>query len=214
MRIVLFGPPGAGKGTQAELLVERHGLKHISTGTILREAKKAGTPLGQEAKRYMDAGRLVPSGLVRQLAEDAIAANGYDDFVLDGYPRTVEQAEWLTSFLEEHDAPLHAIVSIQVPPETIVDRLSKRRVHRETGENYHLDFKPPPPDVDPGLIYQRPDDQPEAIRRRLEVYVEETQPVEAYYREGSNYYAIDGVGDFEAVQARIENVIQEAVTAS
>ena len=212
MRIVLFGPPGAGKGTQAELLVERYGLKHISTGAILREAMKAQTPLGQEARRYVDAGRLVPSGLVRQLAEDAIAANGYDDFVLDGYPRTVEQAEWLTAFLEQHEAPLHAIVSVQVPPETIVDRLSKRRVHKETGENYHLDFKPPP-DVDPDLIYQRPDDQPEAIRRRLEVYVEETQPVEAYYRARSNYYALDGVGDFEAVHARIENVIQEAVAA-
>ena len=202
-----------GKGTQAELLVERYDLKHISTGAILREAMKAQTPLGQEARRYVDAGRLVPSSLVRQLAEDAIAANGYDDFVLDGYPRTVEQAEWLTAFLEQHEAPLHAVVSVQVPPETIVDRLSKRRVHKETGENYHLDFKPPPPDVDASLIYQRPDDQPAAIRRRLEVYVEETQPVEAYYRAQSNYYALDGVGDFEAVHARIENVIQEAVAA-
>ncbi|MGI9174429.1 MAG: adenylate kinase [Rhodothermales bacterium] len=213
MRIVLFGPPGAGKGTQAELLVERYGLKHISTGAILREAMQAQTPLGQEARRYVEAGRLVPSELVRQLAEDAIAANGYGDFVLDGYPRTVEQAEWLTAFLEDHEAPLHAVVSVQVPPEAIVDRLSRRRVHKETGENYHLDFKPPPPDVAPALIYQRPDDQPEAIRRRLEVYVEETQPVEAYYREQSNYYAINGVGDFEAVHARIENVIQEAVAA-
>ena len=213
MRLVLFGPPGAGKGTQAELLVERHGLKHVSTGAILRDAIDAGTPAGNEAKTFVEAGRLVPGRLVRRLAEDAVAAGGYDDFVLDGYPRTAEQAAWLTSFLDRHEAPLQAVLLIRVPPDVIVDRLSKRRVHRETGESYHLDFKPPPPDVHPDLIYQRADDQPDAIRRRIEVYFEETQPVEAYYRERGDAYEVDGTGDFEAVFARIERVVEEAVAA-
>lgn len=208
MRIALFGPPGVGKGTQAKMLSERRGLRHISTGVMLREAMAAGTPLGREAARYVNAGKLVPGEVVRKLAEAAIADAGFDDFVLDGYPRTVEQAHWLNDFLNAHDAPLQAVISIQVPDEVIVDRLSKRRVDRVTGENYHLDFKPPPPDIDPDRIIQRPDDRPEAIRKRLEVYRSETLPVERIYEECGKLFRVDGVGTMEEVYRRIEAVLE------
>lgn len=208
MRIALFGPPGAGKGTQASLLAERWGLRHISTGNLLREAIRSETPIGQKAAHYVRAGQLVPDELVRELAEEAIADAGYDDFVLDGYPRTVQQATWLTDFLRRHAGPLHAVLVFRIPDGVIVDRLSKRRIHKETGENFHLDHKPPPPDVDPDLIIQRRDDRPEAIQRRLEVYREETQPVEAYYRERGQLIEVDAVGDFTDVHQRIVDILK------
>lgn len=199
----MFGPPGAGKGTQARLLEARRGLTQISTGDIIRAAMKNETPVGKEAKAYVEKGELVPDSVVRKLAEQAIADEGYDDFALDGYPRTTQQAEWLTAFLEEHEVPLHAVVSLQVPDEVIVDRLSKRRVHKETGETYHLEMDPPPEDVDPALIVQRPDDRPETIRNRLAVYREQTAPLEAYYRERGTYVEIDGTGEVETIYRRI-----------
>jgi adenylate kinase len=211
MRIALFGPPGVGKGTQALLLTERFGLKQISTGNILREAVQAGTPVGREAQGYMEAGQLVPGRIVRVLAEDAIVAQHYDQFVLDGYPRTVEQAEWLEDFMATHLPSLHAVISVSVPDAVIVDRLSKRRVHRLTGENYHLDFRPPPLGVDGDLIVQRPDDRPEAILKRLAVYRAETQPVQAYYRRKGYLFEVDGVGEVEEVFGRIGLVLRQSV---
>ncbi|PSQ89471.1 MAG: adenylate kinase [Bacteroidetes bacterium QS_8_64_10] len=213
MRIALFGPPGAGKGTQAERLVKEHDLTHISTGDLLRAAMKNETEVGKKAKEYVTAGDLVPDEIVRELAEDAIAEHGYDDYVLDGYPRTVRQAEWLTSFLDEHDAPLDAVILIEVADEQIVERLSRRRVHKETGENYHLDHRPPPPDVHESLVIQREDDRPEAVRKRLEVYHDETSPVIDYYRGNDAFFEIDGVGNFETVFGRIEAVLEEATPA-
>lgn len=212
MRIVLFGPPGVGKGTQADLLSERLGLEHISTGVILRRAMRAGTPVGLEARRYITAGELVPDDVVRKLAEDAIAAQGFDRFILDGYPRTRQQADWLRAFLTSHDAPLHAVISLKAPDEVIIDRLSKRRINRETGENYHLDLRPPPPDVDPSLIIQRADDRPEAIRHRLNVYYEQTQPVEEHYRACGELFEVNGVGGFEEVYQRILSVLQQTAS--
>lgn len=207
MRLVLFGPPGAGKGTQAKLLEQHRGLTKISTGDIIREAMANETPVGKEAKAYVERGELVPDAVVRKLAEQAIADEDYDDFVLDGYPRTIQQAEWLTEFLEEHDTSLNAVVSLDVPDTVIVDRLSKRRVHKETGENYHLDVKPPPEDVDPDLIVQRPDDKPETVRNRLEVYREETAPLKNYYKKCDLFVVVDGTGSFEDVYSRIENTL-------
>lgn len=207
MRLIIFGPPGAGKGTQAGLLEDRWGITQISTGDILRESMNEGTPLGQKAKSYVEAGELVPDEVVRKLAEQAIAEEGYDDFLLDGYPRTRQQAEWLTEFLEEHETPIDAVISLEVPDKVLVRRLSRRRVHAETGETYHLDHDPPPEDVDPDLIVQRSDDEPETVRNRLEVYRDETEPLAAYYEERGALVSVDGVGDIEEVFERIEQVL-------
>ena len=211
MRIALFGPPGAGKGTQAQRLVERYGLAHVSTGEIIRAAITAETPVGLEAQKYVKNGQLVPDEVVRRLAEAALAALGCDDFILDGYPRTVQQAEWLTEFLQAHDHPLDAVIFFRLPDDLVVDRLSKRRVNKKTGENYHLDHKPPPDDVDPALIIQRADDRPEAIRQRLVVYERETAPVEDYYRQQGLLTEIDAHGDFATVFGRVESVLPSRV---
>lgn len=208
MRLIIFGPPGAGKGTQAHLMEQRLGLVQISTGDLLRTAMSEETPLGKKAKRYVDAGDLVPDELVRDLAEQAIADEGYDDFVLDGYPRTPQQAEWLTEFLEENGTSLDAVVSLQVPDEVIVRRLSRRRVHAGTGETYHLDHDPPPEDVDSDLIIQRSDDKPETIRKRLAVYRDETQPLASYYEKRGALVRVDGLGDIEEVYRRIVGVLE------
>ncbi len=207
MRIALFGPPGAGKGTQAALLVKRLGLAHISTGNIIRAAIKQDSPAGAEARAYVREGRLVPGKLVRKMAEDAIADHGYDNFVIDGYPRTTEQANWLEGFLESHGRPLEHVLSLYLPDAIIIERLSRRRIHRETGENFHLDFKPPPADVPADMILQRSDDRPEAIQRRLDVYREQTHPLEDHFRRHGLLVRIDAVGSVEEVHERIKSVI-------
>ena len=205
MRLALFGPPGVGKGSQAHMLSERDGVRHISTGILLRRAIRSESDFGRQVAEYVQNGKLVPGVFVRSLAEDAIEKQAFDNFVLDGYPRTIEQADWLTQFLESNGTPLTAVISISVPDEVIVDRLSKRRVNKQTGENYHLDFKPPPDDVDPELIIQRKDDRPESILKRLGVYKAETKPVEQYYRDRGQLVQVDGVGSFEEVYSRIKN---------
>jgi len=207
MRIIIFGPPGAGKGTQARLLEERRGLQQISTGDIIRNAIKQETSIGLEAKEFVEAGELIPDRVVRKLAEQAIELTGYDDLILDGYPRTEQQAEWLTEFGQENNCPIDAVVSLHVDDDVIVDRLSKRRVNTETGDTYHLDHNPPPDDVDPDHVVQRPDDQPDTVRNRLEVYREETQPLEAYYEDQSLLEVIDGEGDIETIYDRITTTL-------
>ncbi len=213
MRVVLFGPPGSGKGTQAQLLQKEYGLQHISTGHLIREEIKLGTHAGLEAQPYIKKGQLVPGQLVREMAESAISDLNYDDFILDGYPRTVEQARWLDEFLTTLNLDLDAIISIKVPTDDLVERLSRRRVNALTGENYHLDFKPPPENLDPSLVIQRADDKPEAIRHRLEVYSRETSPVEDFYRDRSYYYEIDGLGDQMDILERVKGVLRKASVA-
>ena len=214
MKIVLFGPPGVGKGSQARFLSQREGVRHISTGELLRKAIRSKTSLGRKAQEYVESGRLVPGVLVRALAEDSIKDNGYDRFVLDGYPRTIEQAEWLDAFLQQAGTKLDVVLSLQVPAEVIIDRLSKRRVNKLTGENYHLDFKPPPPDVPANVIIQRKDDMPEAILHRLEIYHEETHPVQAWYRERGMLQEIEGGGSFEDVYESIRTAVHTSMQAS
>lgn len=214
MRLVIFGPPGAGKGTQAALLETRRGLVQIATGDIIRTAIQDETPVGQEAKAYVEEGELVPDEVVRRLAEEAIARENYDDFVLDGYPRTRQQAEWLTEFLVEEGAPLDAVVKLSVPDDVVVRRLSRRRVHKETGEIYHLDHDPPPEDVDSEHIVQREDDKPGTVRHRLHVYSEETQPLVEYFTQHGELVTVNGEGDIEEVYERITEVLDELRTPS
>lgn len=209
MRIVLFGPPGAGKGTQAARLEKEYGLTHISTGVLIRESIASDSDPGRKAREYVEAGKLVPGPIVREIAETAIAEVGYDDFILDGYPRTIEQAEWLTEFLEQHDKPVQAVISLKVDTEVIVGRLSQRRVNVRTGENYHLEFNPPPDDVPPEDIIQRKDDRSEAIRHRLQVYEQQTRPVEEYFRRQGVLTQISGDASVEEVSERIRGVLQQ-----
>lgn len=208
MRLILFGPPGIGKGTQSELICERLGLSHVSTGNLFRAAIRAGSEVGLEAKSYIDAGHLVPGMLTRRLAEERLRELGTQDFVLDGYPRTLEQAEWLSAFLDAERAPLDAVVSLHGPVDEIVHRLSRRRINTATGETYHLDFNPPPPGVDAALVVQRSDDAPDVIRKRLAVYARETAPLEEFFHARGRHYVIDGVGEVEEVYARILAVLR------
>jgi adenylate kinase len=213
MRLALFGAPGVGKGTQAKLLVQRLGLTHISTGDLIRAAIRQDTSVGKQARSYVRGGQLVPGPIVRKLAEDTLASVENDYFILDGYPRTTEQAEWLTEYLDQRNAPLEAVLSIEVSDERIVSRLSKRRMNKETGEIYHLDFHPPPPHIKPEMLRQRKDDRPEAIQKRLDVYHNQTKPLEAYLGGKGLFHVIDGVGSIEVVYARIVSVLVANVEA-
>ena len=197
LNLILLGPPGAGKGTQAERIRDEFGLAHISTGDILRKAVKDETPLGAEAQRYMKDGGLVPDDviiaiIVERLQED----DARDGFLLDGFPRTVVQAEALDETLEEHGRSVTAALCVQVPDEEIVRRVSGRRVSPQTGRIYHVEFNPPQTegtcDEDGSELIQREDDQPETVRKRLEVYHELTAPVEGYYEERGLLHRIDG----------------------
>lgn len=202
MRLALFGPPGSGKGTQAAILEETYALEHLSTGTMFREALREGTAIGYNAKSYIDNGELVPDEIVWGMARDAIVAEAYDNFVLDGFPRTLTQAIWLDNLLAEFGGSI-TMISLEVPGDLIIERLSQRRVHRVTGATYHLRFKPPPADVDPEELIQRSDDRPEAIAQRLVVYQELTAPVKLHYRERGALLEVDGVGDPLTVAKRI-----------
>ncbi|MEM1043083.1 MAG: adenylate kinase [Bacteroidota bacterium] len=208
MRLILFGPPGAGKGTQARHLVERFALKQISTGDLLRAARRDKTPVGLEAESYLDRGELVPDSVVNKTVEGALDALGLDGFILDGFPRTTEQARWLLGYLGAHDTPLDAVVSLKVAAEPIIKRLAGRRTDRETGAIYHLDFNPPPADLPADRLVHRSDDKPDAIRTRLSVYEDETLPVAAVFRDSVPFAEIDGVGEIGEVQGRIMDALR------
>ena len=203
-QLVFLGPPGSGKGTQARLLAARFGFAHISTGVILRKQIRAGTLIGHQAKQFIDDGHLVPDPIVRSLAEDAIRAQRYQGFILDGYPRTLQQAQWLTQFLDSQGVSLTAVVTLVIEDEEVVLRLSQRRIHALTGENFHLSSKPPP-EEESEYIVARPDDQPDAIRERLKVYHQQTYPLVEYYRSKDQLLPIDAVDTFSEVHSKICN---------
>lgn len=210
MRLVLFGPPGAGKGTQARQLVERFGLRQISTGDLFRKALKNDSPVGIEARTFMDRGELVPDAVVNRMVEEALDGIERSDFILDGFPRTIPQAEWLLGYLERHQASLDAVISLHVDQERIVQRLSRRRMDPDTGEIYHLDFNPPPDHVPDDRLVHRADDQPDAIRNRLRVYEAETRPLEEYFESRVNLLVVDGQGTIDTVHQRVVEVLRLA----
>jgi adenylate kinase len=204
MHLILLGAPGAGKGTQGSLLAERLGLPKIATGDILRLAVRAGTELGLEAKRYMDAGELVPDDVILGLVREALRADAAQTgAIFDGFPRTVGQAEALQQILAEEGRALNAVVALEVPADAIVERMSGRRTDPATGEVYHLRYNPPPPAVADRVI-QRPDDKEATVRHRLEVYEAMTAPlVQFYERAGVPVHRVDGDRDIDVVQTEI-----------
>lgn len=187
MRAILMGPPGAGKGTQAAVLIEKFQIPHISTGDMFRAAIKAGTPLGLKAKEYMDAGSLVPDevtiGIVAERLAEADCANG---FLLDGFPRTVAQADALDKILVDLRMKLDGVLNIEVDEAKLLERLTGRRICRQCGATYHMVFNPPTTlnvcDKCGGELYQRSDDTLETAKNRLDVYNRQTQPLIEYYR--------------------------------
>ena len=213
MRVVLVGPPGAGKGTQARVLQTTFTIPQISTGDLLREAVRAGTPLGKQAQTYMDKGELVPdavvTGLVAERIQHADCTNG---FLLDGFPRTIAQADAIAAELSRWNQRLDAVISIVVPRQDLVERLSGRWVCRSCQAMYHERFTPPKKsgvcDACGGQLYQRSDDQAETVNARLEVYERSTAPLLAYYRERSLLHEIDGTGSPEVVSQRITTTLQ------
>ena len=211
VRVVLLGPPGAGKGTQAKLLRDRFEACQISTGDILRKAVADKTPLGREADGYLNRGELVPDDvIVRLVGERLKQTDCAKGFVLDGFPRTLPQAQSLEGILKEMALPLDAVLSIQVPHDVIVERLAGRRNCQNCGALYHLNFDPPRNgetcDRCDGRLQQRDDDREETITTRLRVYESQTAPLANYYRERGNLREINGVGKVEDIQQRIVEV--------
>jgi adenylate kinase len=212
LNLILLGPPGAGKGTQASRLTEDFGLPHIATGDILRAAVSAHTALGEEAKRYMDAGELVPDSVITRVILERVAEDdARDGFLLDGFPRTVDQANSLGSEIEKHGRRLTAALLIDAPDDVVVKRISGRRMNPATGRIYHVDFDPPKQagraDEDGSELVQRDDDKEETVRKRLVVYHQQTEPLIEYYEQLGLLRRFDGTASPNEVHAHIRAAI-------
>jgi adenylate kinase len=212
MRLILLGPPGAGKGTQAANIVEKYQLPHISTGDIFRANIKQGTDLGKRAKGFMDKGELVPDSLVVELVEDRLQK---DDtrvgFMLDGFPRTLPQAEALDSVLTNMGSTLNFVVNIVVDPSVLVERAVGRRICKDCGATYHIKFNPSKEegvcDKCSGELYQRSDDNAETVSNRISVYTNETAPLVEYYEKAGKLVSIDGLQDIDKVFGDIQKAL-------
>lgn len=207
-RVVLLGPPGAGKGTQAKLLQDLYGAVQISTGDILRKAVADQTPLGQQAAGFIKSGALVPDSVIVNLVGERLKeADCAKGFLLDGFPRTIPQAESLDEMLRQAGQNLNCVLSVQVPKAVIVERLAGRRTCRQCGAMCHVVFNPPKVagvcDRCGGELYQRDDDKEQTIANRLEVYEKQTAPLVDYYRERGLLRSIDGVGEIDEIRARV-----------
>ncbi len=215
MRVAFLGPPGAGKGTQARELAQEWGVPHIATGDMLREAVAAGTPLGAEAKRHMDAGALVPDDvIIGAMAERMGKPDAKRGFLFDGFPRTIAQAEALSVLLENLGQPLERVVFFEVSEAELLRRLTGRRVCRGCGATYHLVSAPP---ARPGVcdrcggeLYQRADDSEATVRKRLQVYATQTAPLLDYYRERHLLATVSGEGAIETIRAALRRATAAA----
>ncbi|MBC1806271.1 adenylate kinase [Listeria sp. FSL L7-0993] len=212
MKLVLMGLPGAGKGTQAEQIVEKYNIPHISTGDMFRAAMKNNTELGRKAKSFMDNGDLVPdevtNGIVRErLAED----DAKDGFLLDGFPRTVEQAEELENILRDLGTELDAVINIDVEKDVLMKRLTGRWICRTCGKTYHEIYNPPKVagkcDLDGGELYQREDDKKETVENRLNVNMKQTKPLLDFYSAKGKLYSINGEQDINDVFVDVEKIL-------
>lgn len=215
MNLILLGPPGAGKGTQSQLLKEKLHIPQISTGDILREARKNKTELGLKADSYMSAGKLVPDEVVIGIVEERLQKpDCQSGYILDGFPRTVAQAEALKSLLAEHGFHIDAVLNVIVEDEELIERLAGRRICKNCGANFHVKFKAPQNentcDECRGELYQRDDDQVETIHKRLEVYKEQTAPLIEYYGSEGLLKNIEGVGSPSEIFQRIKSVLDIA----
>lgn len=212
MRLILLGPPGAGKGTQAANIVNKYQLPHISTGDIFRANIKQGTELGNRAKAFMDKGELVPDSLVVELVEDRLQQDDTKiGFMLDGFPRTLPQAEALDSVLANMGSTLNFVVNIVVDPSVLVERAVGRRICKDCGATYHIKFNPSKVEgvcnVCSGELYQRSDDNAETVENRISVYTNETAPLVDYYKDSGKLVSINGLQDIDKVFADIQKAL-------
>jgi adenylate kinase len=210
MVLIVFGPPGAGKGTQASIIAKNYNMLHISTGDILRTAVKQGSELGILAKSYMDKGELVPDNVVIEIIRDVIkSSDSIDGYLLDGFPRTIPQAEALDRMLNSLSLKVDKVVSIEVSDGELISRIGGRRVCEKCGAMYHKVYDPPKTsdicDKCRGNLYQRDDDREDVIRKRLQVYSSQTFPLKAYYRNAGILREIDGLGTIDDVRSRISD---------
>lgn len=212
MNLIFLGPPGAGKGTQAKQLYAEYKWPQISTGDILRQAVKDGTELGKKAKALMDAGHLVPDDVVIGIVDERLTQPDVQKgFLLDGFPRTIPQADALTKTLSAKGKKIDAVISLEVPEEKLVERLSGRRTCPKDGAIYHVTDNPPQRagicDKCSGPLVQRDDDKPEAVKKRLDAYARDTQPLKDYYAQKGLLRSVDGVGSTAGILAAIKKAI-------
>ncbi len=212
MRLVIMGPPGAGKGTQSALISSKYGIPHVSTGDMFREILKRNDNLANRIRRYVESGELVPDELVVEMVRDRICRSDCErGFILDGFPRTIAQAEALDRMLSEAGKELNAVLYLKVSEETVVRRLSRRRVCESCGAIYHLDYNPPKRpgicDLCGGKLIQRDDDREEVVRERLRVYREQTEPLISYYGKKGLLVEVDGCKEIHQVWREVQRAL-------